>query len=55
MAGRHIGLMPADAFTVGAAPDEHLRVCLGGAISRDDLRAGLLFLANTLSGGGWMG
>ncbi len=55
MAGRHIGLMPADAFTVGAAPDEHLRICLGGAISRDELQSGLLFLADSLSGGGWMG
>ncbi|MTH78477.1 PLP-dependent aminotransferase family protein [Paracoccus aestuariivivens] len=55
MAGRHIGLMPADAFTVGAEPEEHLRICLGGAINREELRAGLLFLANSLSGGGWMG
>lgn len=55
MAGRHIGLMPADAFTVSGPPEEHLRICLGGAISRDDLRSGLLFLADSLSGGGWMG
>lgn len=55
MAGRHIGLMPADAFTVSGEPGERLRICLGGAISRDELQAGLLFLANTLSGGGWMG
>ncbi|KRW94742.1 PLP-dependent aminotransferase family protein [Paracoccus sp. MKU1] len=55
MSGRHIGLMPSDAFTVAGEPGEHLRICLGGAISRDELRAGLLFLANTLSGGGWMG
>lgn len=55
MSGRHIGLMPSDAFTVSGAPEEHVRVCLGGAISRDDLRAGLLFMANALSAGGWMG
>ncbi len=55
MAGRHVGLMPSDAFTVLGKPDEHVRVCLGGVITRDELRAGLLFMANSLSGGGWMG
>ncbi|MGV2052408.1 PLP-dependent aminotransferase family protein [Agrobacterium sp. 22-209-1] len=55
MAGRHVGLMPSDAFTVLGKPDEHVRICLGGVIKRDELRAGLLFLANSLSGGGWMG
>ncbi len=55
MAGRHVGLMPSDAFTVLGTPDEHVRVCLGGIITRDELRAGLLFLANSLSDGGWMG
>lgn len=55
MAGRHVGLMPSDAFTVGGEADEHVRVCLGGAISRNNLQASLLFMANTLSGGGWMG
>jgi DNA-binding transcriptional MocR family regulator len=55
MAGRHVGLMPSDAFTILGTPDEHVRVCLGGIIKRDELRAGLLFMANSLSGGGWMG
>lgn len=55
MAGRRIGLMPSDAFTVEGTPGEYLRVCIGGAIGRDELRAGLLFLASTLSSGGWMG
>ena len=55
MAGRHIGLMPSDAFTVTGEPGEHLRICLGGATTRDELRAGLHFLANTLAGGDWMG
>lgn len=55
MAGRHIGMMPADAFTVDGAPAERIRICLGGPISREDLRAGLMFLGNSLSGGGWMG
>lgn len=55
MAGRHVGLMPSDAFTVLGAPDEHVRVCLGGIVNREQLRAGLLFMANSLSDGGWMG
>jgi DNA-binding transcriptional MocR family regulator len=55
MAGRHVGLMPSDAFTVLGTPDEHVRVCLGGVIQREQLRAGLLFMANSLSDTGWMG
>ncbi|MFN3273168.1 MAG: PLP-dependent aminotransferase family protein [Paracoccus sp. (in: a-proteobacteria)] len=55
MTGRHIGLMPSDAFTVDGDPGEHIRICLGGAISRDELRTGLNFMHNTLLGGGWMG
>ncbi|WP_245292720.1 hypothetical protein [Agrobacterium pusense] len=55
MAGRHVGLMPSDAFTVLGTPDEHVRVCLGGVINREQLRAGLLFMANSLSEAGWMG
>jgi DNA-binding transcriptional MocR family regulator len=55
MAGRHVGLMPSDAFTVLGTPDEHVRVCLGGTVKREELQAGLLFMANTLSDIGWMG
>ncbi|MFK0335177.1 hypothetical protein ACIQUB_29110 [Rhizobium sp. NPDC090275] len=55
MADRHVGLMPSDAFTVMGTPDEHVRVCLGGVIQREELRAGLLFMANSLSDTGWMG
>lgn len=55
MAGRGIGLMPSDAFTVTGQPGEYLRVGLGGALSRDRLRDGLLFMANTLSGQSWLG
>ena len=55
MAGRGIGLMPSDAFTIAGPPGEYLRVGLGGALSRDRLREGLLFMANTLSGQGWLG
>ena len=55
MAGRGIGLMPSDAFTVAGPAREYLRVGLGGALSRDDLRDGILFMANTLSGQAWLG
>ncbi|MCZ0960660.1 aminotransferase-like domain-containing protein [Paracoccus benzoatiresistens] len=55
MAGRRVGLMPSDAFTVAGEAGEHVRVCLGGAISRSELQASLLFMANSLSEGGWMG
>lgn len=55
MNGHGIGLMPSDAFTVLGAPDEHVRICLGGSISREGLRNGLSFLANTLNGEVWLG
>lgn len=55
MAGRHVGIMPSDAFTVSGIPDEHVRVCLGGIIQREELRASLLFMSNSLSEAGWMG
>ena len=47
--------VPSDAFTVEGAPDEHLRVCIGGAIDREALRSGLLFLASTLAVEAWAG
>lgn len=49
MAGRHIGIIPSDAFTVTGPPDEYVRVCLGGSIQRENLRAGLQFLSHALS------
>ena len=55
MAGRHIGIMPSDAFTVGGVPDEHVRVCLGGSITREALRSGLLFLSHALAADAYMG
>lgn len=55
MAGRRIGLMPSDAFTVEGRPDERIRVSLGGAIGREELRTGLLHLASMLSINSWMG
>ena len=54
MGGRHIGIMPSDAFTVLGEPDEHIRVCLGGSITRDELRRGLLFMANSLGPNDWV-
>ena len=55
MAGRDIGLMPSDAFTVLGHPGEHVRVCLGGATPRARLREELAFMANALEGQGWLG
>ncbi|MCR4265184.1 PLP-dependent aminotransferase family protein [Nitratireductor sp. ZSWI3] len=48
MAGRHIGIIPSDAFTVGGTPDEYVRLCLGGSIGRAELQAGLAYLAHLL-------
>ena len=55
MARRQLGLMPSDAFTVTGTPEEKLRVCLGGSVTRDTLRQNLAFLANTLSPNMYMG
>ncbi|WP_172328432.1 PLP-dependent aminotransferase family protein [Mangrovicoccus sp. HB161399] len=55
MAGRPLGLMPADAFTVAGPVSDKLRVCLGGAISRDALREQLFFLANVMAPNAFMG
>ncbi|PZQ47327.1 MAG: GntR family transcriptional regulator [Rhodovulum sulfidophilum] len=55
VAGRAIGIMPSDAFTVSGPPSEYVRICLGGSITRDQLRDGLMFIANTLSGRTWLG
>ena len=54
MAGRHVGITPSDAFTVGEEPDEHVRLCLGGAISREQLQASLHDLAHLLIPGDFM-
>jgi len=55
MAGRPLGLMPSDAFTVAGPAEEKLRVCLGGAISREALRANLFVLATAMSPTAFMG
>lgn len=55
MTGRHIGIMPSDAFTVLGKADERVRVCLGGSITRDELRKGLLFMTDCLHPNAWVG
>jgi DNA-binding transcriptional MocR family regulator len=55
MAGRHIGIAPSDAFTLQGLPEEHVRVCLGGAISREALQSGLLFLSHAMAPDSYMG
>lgn len=55
LAGRQLGVMPSDAFTVSGTADEKLRVCLGGSISRETLRENLCFLASALSENAYMG
>ena len=49
MAGTGVGIMPADAFTVTGEPSESLRVCLGGQITRTELRDALGLLAYVTS------
>ncbi len=43
-----IGVVASDAFTVGGAPPEAVRVCLGGPISRPRLVAGLEYMTHAL-------
>lgn len=45
-----IGVVASDAFTVQGQPPEAARVCLGGPISRDDLKSSLEFMAHALKG-----
>ena len=49
MAGTGVGIMPADAFTVSGEPSESLRICLGGQITRTELRDSLGLLAYVTS------
>jgi DNA-binding transcriptional MocR family regulator len=48
---RDIGVVPSDAFALGPTPVEAVRVCLGGPISRSQLRASLDEINQMLSGG----
>lgn len=55
VSGRRLGVMPSDAFTVTKGPSEHVRVVLGGPMTREDLRIGLTLLKETLGAGNWVG
>ncbi|MDB5641439.1 MAG: gntR [Hyphomicrobiales bacterium] len=44
-----LGIVASDAFTVAGAPEEAVRVCLGGPLKRDRLRSALEFMAHTLA------
>jgi DNA-binding transcriptional MocR family regulator len=55
MPNRQIGIMPSDAFTTATAPEEALRVCLGGPISLAQLKDDLHALREALSAKGWSG
>jgi DNA-binding transcriptional MocR family regulator len=45
-----IGVVASDAFTVDGVPEEAVRVCLGGAIQKPELKAALEFMAHALEG-----
>lgn len=53
MAGRGLGIVPSDAFVVTGKAQEQLRICLGGPISRNQLREELEYLGHTLDYGLW--
>ncbi|MBO0662880.1 PLP-dependent aminotransferase family protein [Jiella sp. MQZ9-1] len=53
LANRHLAAMPSDSFTVLGQPQEALRICLGGSITRDELVADLRFLASALNARDW--
>jgi DNA-binding transcriptional MocR family regulator len=55
MAGRRIGVLASDAFTVLGEPPERVRVCLGGPVDRATLSAELGFLAHALEVSAWRG
>ena len=55
MTGHEIGIVPSDAFTVDGKPDEHVRVCLGGPIDREQLTAALERMAHALTHSEWLG
>ena len=43
-----LGMVASDAFTAGGAPEEAVRVCLGGPATRDKIRHGLEFMEHAL-------
>lgn len=54
MAGRHIGIIPSDTFTVNGKADEYVRLCLGGTINRDRLQSSLHYMAHLLMPGSFL-
>ena len=48
---RGIGVVPSDAFVTDGDPPEAVRICLGGPIARDELRAVLGDIERLLSSG----
>jgi DNA-binding transcriptional MocR family regulator len=44
-----IGVVASDAFTVGSEPAEAVRVCLGGPLSRSQIRSALDYMAHALT------
>ncbi|KAJ54351.1 GntR family transcriptional regulator [Actibacterium mucosum KCTC 23349] len=54
-AGGPIGIVPSDVFTVGVAPGEFLRVCLGGPLTESALEDGLINLRAALMQNDWSG
>lgn len=55
MAGRPVGILSSDAFTVGVPPAECVRICLGGSLTREALRSHLYFLVNSIQHNTYMG
>ena len=55
MAGQPIGLMPSDVFTVSHPAEEKIRVCLGGPVTLENLKRGLIELREVLAKADWTG
>ena len=49
MRSRRLGIVASDAFTALGAPDESVRVCLGGPATRDQIQGALDFMAHALT------
>ena len=49
MRATRIGIVASDAFVVAGEPGEHVRVCLGGPLSRDRVRSAIEFMAHALT------
>jgi len=44
-----IGVVSSEAFTVSGPAPQAVRLCLGGPLSRDELRQALVLIADTLA------